>query len=86
MNTESSNSFIYDTCSYQKSLYESISPLAYNLHKGSLEGYNKCLCDEFWTRYQLIDIESQLRNAEKNNRIPIRSGFDCLLEFLRSNS
>lgn len=65
MNIGSSNRLIYDTCAYQKQLYESTSPLAYNLYQGKFENCNKCLHDKFWTPYQLVDIESELRNQTR---------------------
>lgn len=65
MNIGASNRLIYDSCSYQKQLYESTSPLAYNLYQGKFENCNKCLYDKFWTPYQLVDIETELRNQTR---------------------
>lgn len=65
MNLGSSNRPIYDNCAYAKNLYESTSPLAYNLYFGKFENCNKCLYDKFWTRYQLVDIETELRNQTR---------------------
>jgi len=64
-NFGSSNRPIYDNCAYAKSLYESTSPLAYNLYQGKFENCNKCLYDKFWTPYQLVDIETELRNQTR---------------------
>ena len=60
-----SNRQIYDNCNYEKRLYESTSPLAYNLYFGKHENCNKCRDDKFWVRYQLVDIESELRNQTR---------------------
>lgn len=65
MNIGSSNRLLYDNCSYQKQLYESTSPLAYNLYQGKYENCNKCIYDKFWTPYQLVDIETELRNQTR---------------------
>ena len=65
MNTGSSNRLIYDNCSYQKRLYESTSPLSYQLYLGNHENCNKCLEDRFYTKYQLVDIETELRNQTR---------------------
>ncbi len=65
MNIGSSNRLIYDNCSYQKQLYESTSPLAYQLYQGKHESCQKCLYDKFWTPYQLVDIETELRNQTR---------------------
>lgn len=62
MNIGSSNKSIYDNCDYQQRLYESTSPLAYHLYFGSVENCNKCIDDKYWVKYDLVDIESELRN------------------------
>lgn len=65
MNTGSSNRTIYDNCDYQKRLFESTSPLAYQLYQGKYESCQKCIYDKFWTPYQLVDIETELRNQTR---------------------
>ena len=65
MNTGSSNRQIYDNCNYQKRLFESTSPLAYRLYFGAHENCNKCVYDKFYTRYGLVDIETELRNQTR---------------------
>jgi len=67
MNTGSSNRPIYDACSYQKRLYESTSPLAYQLYQGKHENCNKCIYDKFYVPYQpeIVDIESELKNITR---------------------
>lgn len=61
----SSNRLKYDNCSYEKELYESTSPLAYQLYGGKFENCNKCLYDKFYMRYDLVDIETELRNQTR---------------------
>lgn len=61
----SSNRPIYDNCAYQKRLHESTSPLAYRLYFGAQENCNKCVYDQFYTRYQLVDIETELKNQSR---------------------
>ncbi len=65
MNIGSSNRLLYDNCSYQKNLYESTSPMAYRLYFGAQENCNKCIADRFYTKYQLVDIETELRNQTR---------------------
>ena len=65
MNTGASNRPIYDTCAYQKRLYESTSPLAYHLYHGKYEHCNKCRQDKFWTPMALVEVESELRNQTR---------------------
>uniref|UniRef100_A0A6C0AC28 Uncharacterized protein n=1 Tax=viral metagenome TaxID=1070528 RepID=A0A6C0AC28_9ZZZZ len=65
MNIGGSNRPIYDNCAYQKKLYESTSPLDYYLYQGKFENCSKCLHDKFWTPYQLVDIETELRNQNR---------------------
>lgn len=65
MNIGGSNRLIYDNCSYQKQLYESTSPLSYQLSQYKYENCNKCVSDKFWTPYQLVDIESELKNQTR---------------------
>lgn len=65
MNTGSSNRLIYDNCAYQKWLYESTSPLQYRLYQGKHENCNKCIHKKFYTPYQLVDVESELRNQNR---------------------
>lgn len=70
MNSGSNGSFnrlMYDNCSYQKSLYESTSPLSYNMYQGKYENCNKCISDKFYVPYQpeIIDVESELWNITR---------------------
>lgn len=65
MNIGSSNRTMYDNCAYQKNLYESTSPLDFILYQGKFENCNKCVYDKFWVPYQLVDIETELRNQNR---------------------
>ncbi|QKF93962.1 hypothetical protein QKU48_gp0504 [Fadolivirus algeromassiliense] len=70
MNSGNSGAFnrsMYDTCSYQKDLYESVSPLAYQMYFGKHENCGKCLYDNFYVKYQpeIVDVESELRNITR---------------------
>jgi len=65
MNIGASNRTIYDNCQYQKRLYESTSPLQYKLNFAWAENCNKCLYDKFWLKYQLVDVESELKNLSR---------------------
>ena len=60
MNNGSSNRPIYDTCNYQKRLYESTSPLKHQTYLGYHENTNKCRDQVFWTKPQLVDVDSEL--------------------------
>ena len=62
MNIGSQNRSKYDNCNYEKQLYESTSPLNYYLYQGKYENCNKCIYDEFWAPYELVDIETELKN------------------------
>jgi len=61
----SSNRPIYDNCSYQQRLYESVSPLTFDLALYAQENANRCRYDKFWTRQMLVDVESELRNQTR---------------------
>ncbi len=65
MNLGASNRTIYDTCQYQKQLFESTQPLSYQLYFGAHENCNKAVFDRFWVKYQLVDIESELFNLTR---------------------
>jgi len=65
MNIGASNRLIYDNCSYQKQLYEKTANLERYLDIGRYENISKCIHDKFWTPYQLVDIETELRNQTR---------------------
>ena len=69
MNSGSAGSFnrlIYDNCATQKYYHESTSPLKWQLYHGKFEHCEKCRYDgQFWTPYELVDIETELRNQNR---------------------
>jgi hypothetical protein len=60
---------LYDKCSYQRDLSESVSPLQYQLMFAKFENCNKCVYDEnsFFTKHnsRIIDTESELKNITR---------------------
>ncbi|ARF09403.1 hypothetical protein Indivirus_1_26 [Indivirus ILV1] len=66
-NAGSFNRQRYDNCAYQKSLSESVSPLAYNLMFSKFENCNKCVENNFYVKYQpeIVDTESELLNLTR---------------------
>ena len=64
MNTGSSNRLMYDSCAYEKQLYESTQPLNYNLFFGKFENCNKCRYKRFYTRQspEIVAVETELKN------------------------
>lgn len=65
MNIGSSNKKIYDSCEYNKKLRDSTSPLEYQMYFGKYENCKKCKNDKFYVKYDLVDIESELRNQTR---------------------
>jgi len=59
----------YDRCAYQKDLYESVSPLAWNMYSGKFENCGKCTYDEnsFYRPFDasVVDRESELKNITR---------------------
>jgi len=65
INYGSSNRGLYDSCAYQQDLYESTSPLQYNLYTGYGENCSRCIYDRYYVKYQLVDVESELSNRTR---------------------
>ena len=65
MNIGSFNRTSYDQCAYEKRLQEGTSPLTYQLYEGKFENCNKCKFDKFYRPFDLVDIESELRNQTR---------------------
>jgi hypothetical protein len=65
MNRGSSNRLIYDNCSYAQWVYASTEPLSYRMYMGKNENCGKCIDDKFWHPYDLVDVESELRNQTR---------------------
>ena len=74
------NRLSYDNCAYQKRLYESTSPLLYQLYEGKFQNCNKCTYqNQFWRPYDLVDLESELKNITRpNSKCPqLKYNPDC---------
>lgn len=67
MSIGESNRLIYDNCAYKKEIFESTSPLLYQMYEGKHENCNKCVSNKFWRPYDLVDIESELKNITRPN-------------------
>jgi hypothetical protein len=65
MNIGGSNRLPYDVCAYQKKLYESTSPLGYQLAEYKFENCTKCRQDKFYRPFDLVDVESELKNITR---------------------
>lgn len=65
MNQGSSNKLIYDNCSYAQWVHVSTDPLKYRMYMGKHENCGKCREDKFWHPYDLVDVESELRNQTR---------------------
>jgi hypothetical protein len=63
----SQNQLLYDTCAFQKRLYESTAPLDYNLYQGKFENCKKHPCHEepVLTKEKYVDVESELLNIDR---------------------
>jgi hypothetical protein len=62
------NRLSYDNCAYQKRLYESTTPLMYNLYEGKFQNCDKCTYkNQFWRPFELVDLESELKNITRPN-------------------
>ena len=73
MNSGESGSFNrlrYDRCAYEKSLFESTSPMQYRLSMDAFEHQNKCVHDKnsYYHPFdkQIIDTESELRGLGRS--------------------
>lgn len=60
-----SNRMIYDNCSYDQYLNDTIGPYQYQLYQGAHENNNKCKYDKFYHPYDLVDVESELKNQTR---------------------
>ena len=60
-----SNRNIYDKCQYKQWCIDNNSPFNYIMYQGNYENINKCKFDNFYHPYDLVDIESELRNQTR---------------------
>lgn len=65
MNIGASNRTLYDQCDYQQYVHESTAPLAFNTDFSKYENCSRCVIDKLHTRFDLVDIESELRNQTR---------------------
>lgn len=65
MNQGSSNRQIYDRCAYAQYVHVSTTPLGYRTYMGNNENCNKCRDKFFYHPYDLVDLESELRNQTR---------------------
>jgi len=65
MNIGSSNRTLYDQCDYQRYVHESTSPLAFNTDFTKYEHRDRCVIGKLHTRFDVVDIESELRNQTR---------------------
>jgi len=59
------NRLIYDNCEYQTRLQESTSPFSYVMYEGKFENCQKCVFDNFYRPFDLVDIETELQNRTR---------------------
>ena len=64
-NFGSSNNLIYDECEYDMKLHESTAPLSYQMYDGKYENCSKCIKGNFYRPYDLVDIDSELKNRNR---------------------
>lgn len=65
MNQGGFNKLIYDQCAYEQQTHVSTEPFAYQVNMDKYENKKKCVHDKFWYKYDLVDIESELRNQTR---------------------
>lgn len=69
MNIGEFNRQIYDPCNYDKKLYESTSPLMYNMMFNKYEHCDKTPCNgqRLYPRFDpaIVDVESELKNITR---------------------
>lgn len=65
MNIGASNRTLYDQCDYQRHVHESTAPLAFTTDFTKYENCNRCVVERLHTRFDVVDIESELRNQTR---------------------
>jgi len=65
MNQGGSNRQIYDECAYAQWLNVSTLPSQYYLDMTKHENCGKCRQDKFYHPFDLVDVESELRNQTR---------------------
>ena len=64
-NSNGSNRSIYDDCYYAHQVHDETSPFIYQMYEGKYENCGKCRKDNFYHPYDLVDVESELRNETR---------------------
>lgn len=59
------NAPLYDNCNYQQYVRETTSPFDYLTYFGAAENCSRCVFRHFWRRFDVVDIESELRNQTR---------------------
>lgn len=59
------NRFIYDPCYEKMQKCDITEPLKYRTYQGAVENYSKCRGKYFIRPYDLVDIESELKNMTR---------------------
>ena len=60
-----SNRNIYDECQYKQWLIDNNNPYNYMMYQGNYENVHKNRFDKFYHPYDLVDVESELRNQTR---------------------
>ena len=60
-----SDNLFYDDCAYNQRLKENREFAQYQLYQGAHENIGKCKYDRFYHPYDLVDVESELKNQTR---------------------
>lgn len=60
-----SDQLLYDDCAYNQRLIENRNHAQYRFYQGAFENKGKCKYDNFYHPYDLVDVESELRNQTR---------------------
>lgn len=60
-----SDKLIYDDCNYNENILSNQKYSHYRLNQNPFENINKCKYDNFYHPYDLIDVESELKNITR---------------------
>lgn len=60
-----SSQLLYDDCDYNQDLIANRNYAQYRLYQGAFENVGKCKFDNFYHPYDLVDVESELKNQTR---------------------
>jgi hypothetical protein len=60
-----SNRLIYDECDFNQHVSDSTWPIRFALDMTKYENCSKCVQDKFYHPYDMVDVESELRNQTR---------------------